>query len=75
MATASPDDLPVHPFASVDAWDEWLAEHHDVAAGVWIQMAKKASGIPSVTWGEAVPVALRWGWIDGGRCRGGDDGI
>jgi uncharacterized protein YdeI (YjbR/CyaY-like superfamily) len=59
-------ELPSLPFASVSAWETWLLEHHD-QAGVWIKMAKKASGIPSITHDEALEVALCYGWIDGQR--------
>ena len=59
------DDLETLPFASADAWERWLREHHETAPGVWIRFAKKASGIPTVTYLEALHVALRFGWIDG----------
>ncbi len=62
MSTA---DLPVEPFASPAAWSGWLAKHHADGRGVWMKLAKKATGIPSVTYDEAVDVALCWGWIDG----------
>jgi uncharacterized protein YdeI (YjbR/CyaY-like superfamily) len=67
------DALPVIPFASRDAWDAWLAEHHEDADGVWIKIAKKASGIESVTHPEALEVALCYGWIDGLRDRLDDE--
>jgi uncharacterized protein YdeI (YjbR/CyaY-like superfamily) len=60
------DDLPVLPFASAEAWEAWLAEHQD-DPGVWIKIAKKASGIATVTHAEALDVALCHGWIDGQR--------
>lgn len=56
---------PVEPFASPAAFEAWLEKHHAKATVVWIKMAKKASGIPSITWTEAVDVALCYGWIDG----------
>jgi uncharacterized protein YdeI (YjbR/CyaY-like superfamily) len=59
-------DIPTLTFASAAAWDKWLSKHH-TTSGVWIKMAKKASGIPSVDWDEAVDVALCHGWIDGQR--------
>src|SRR3954452_3053118 len=59
------DGLPVLGFASRAVWDEWLAQHHDDSAGVWMKLAKKATGIDSVTYAEAVEVALCYGWIDG----------
>jgi uncharacterized protein YdeI (YjbR/CyaY-like superfamily) len=67
------DALPVIPFASRDAWDAWLAEHHADASGVWIKMAKKSSGIESITHPEALEVALCYGWIDGLRDRLDDE--
>src|SRR4051812_17785088 len=58
-------EYPALPFASATAWEQWLSEHHAQASGVWIQMAKKASGIATVTHDEALDVALCYGWIDG----------
>ena len=40
-------------------------EHHASSRGVWLQLAKKGSGATSVTYPEALTVALTWGWIDG----------
>jgi uncharacterized protein YdeI (YjbR/CyaY-like superfamily) len=59
------DDLPVMPFASAAAWESWLDAFHAESAGVWLQIAKKGSGIPTVTYAEALEVALCYGWIDG----------
>ncbi|MFN8512243.1 MAG: YdeI/OmpD-associated family protein [Chloroflexia bacterium] len=62
---AATKEYPNLPFASASVWEEWLAEHHAAADGVWIMVAKKASGIASVTHDEALDVALCYGWIDG----------
>jgi uncharacterized protein YdeI (YjbR/CyaY-like superfamily) len=59
-----PDD-PVLPFATSAELDRWLAKHHRTATVFWIKYAKKGSGEPSITWTEAVDVALCYGWIDG----------
>lgn len=59
-----PDD-PVVPFANSAAFERWLAKRHGTAAVVWIKYARKGSGEPSITWTEAVDVALCYGWIDG----------
>jgi uncharacterized protein YdeI (YjbR/CyaY-like superfamily) len=56
---------PVLAFASRDAWEAWLAEHHTTASGLWLKFAKKGSGIDSVSYPEALDVALCYGWIDG----------
>jgi uncharacterized protein YdeI (YjbR/CyaY-like superfamily) len=58
-------DLPTLAFASRDAWAQWLADQHATAPGVWLKIAKKASGIATVTYAEALEVALCYGWIDG----------
>lgn len=59
-------DLPTLPFASA-AWERWLAKNHTKSNGLWIKIAKKETGIPSVTHDEALDVALCYGWIDGQR--------
>ena len=66
-------DYPTLAFESQDAWAAWLDEHHSSSDGVWIKIAKKASGIPSVTYAQAVEVALSYGWIDGQMKRIDED--
>jgi len=56
---------PVMQFASAVEWERWLAKHHEADGGLWIRHARKASGFATVTYPEAVEVALCWGWIDG----------
>ncbi len=58
-------DLPIVPFASRDAWEAWLEEHHAASDGLWLKIAKKGSGIETVSYTEALDVALCYGWIDG----------
>ena len=58
-------DLPVISFASRGAWEEWLAEEHATSDGLWLKLAKVGAGIDSVSYAEAVEVALCYGWIDG----------
>jgi uncharacterized protein YdeI (YjbR/CyaY-like superfamily) len=58
-------ELPTLPFKSKRKWADWLAKQHDKSAGVWLQLAKKDAGIASVTYEEALDVALCYGWIDG----------
>jgi uncharacterized protein YdeI (YjbR/CyaY-like superfamily) len=65
-------DLLSLPFASKKKWADWLARQHDKSAGVWLKFAKKGSEIPSVTYDEALEVALCYGWIDGQK-KGFDD--
>jgi uncharacterized protein YdeI (YjbR/CyaY-like superfamily) len=58
-------DHPVLSFASKDDFEAWLEEHHAASDGVWIKIAKKSTGIPSVNHAAALDVALCFGWIDG----------
>ena len=58
-------ELLILPFASQSKWADWIAKQHDKSAGVWLKLAKKDSGISSVTYTEALEVALCYGWIDG----------
>jgi len=60
-------DLPIVPFASRGAWEEWLEGRHASSDGVWLKIARKGSGIESVTFAEALDVALCYGWIDSQR--------
>ena len=61
------DDLPILPFPSMGAWEKWLDDNHSSSRGLWLKIAKKASGISSITYQEAVESALCFGWIDGQR--------
>jgi uncharacterized protein YdeI (YjbR/CyaY-like superfamily) len=58
-------ELPVVSVVNKKNWSDWLAKQHDKSAGVWLKIAKKDSEIPSVTYEEALDVALCYGWIDG----------
>jgi uncharacterized protein YdeI (YjbR/CyaY-like superfamily) len=48
-----------------DEWAAWLDANHTTEQEVWLVYYKKGTGKPSVTWVEAVEVALCYGWIDG----------
>ena len=66
---SAPGDDGAEVVAFVDARDfeAWLREHVDQRPGVWLKLAKKSSGIPSLTDDEAVDVGLCYGWISGQR--------
>ena len=57
--------LPVHAFEHRQAWADWLAVNHGSTPGLWLRLAKKGAGVPSVSYDEAIEVALCFGWIDG----------
>lgn len=67
---AAAGELPIIAFAAPHAFSEWLAAHHASARGFWMRLAKKGAGVASITYAEAVEVALAWGWIDGQKQRG-----
>jgi len=71
MAEQQPD-LPVLELGSAKAWDAWLREHHDSSDGVWLKIAKKGTGVETVTMPDVIGVALCWGWIDGLRHKHDD---
>ena len=54
-------------FASAAEWEAWLDDNHAGEGGVWIEIAKKGSGIESVRYPEVLDTALCFGWIDGRR--------
>ena len=58
-------DLPVIAFKSQQAWDAWLTSQPAQSKGLWLKLAKKSSGVASVSRQEAVDTALCHGWIDG----------
>ena len=60
-------DIQILSFKSCVHWEVWLAENHTLTAGIWLRMFKKSSGRPTVTYAEALDVALCYGWIDGLR--------
>ncbi|MDN0085755.1 YdeI/OmpD-associated family protein [Crenobacter sp. SG2305] len=59
------NDLPVMLFQNQQAWDAWLAEHSGSSLGLWLRLAKKSADLESVSYQEAIDVALCHGWIDG----------
>ncbi|MEP6760663.1 MAG: YdeI/OmpD-associated family protein [Sporichthyaceae bacterium] len=64
--------LPVLELADAKEWEDWLAKNHGTVKGVWLRFAKKGVDVDSVTYPEAVEVALCQGWIDG-QAAGLDD--
>jgi uncharacterized protein YdeI (YjbR/CyaY-like superfamily) len=64
---APPETLATLKCKTPKSWADWLAKHHASSPGIRLQIAKKDSGIASVTYAEAVEAALCQGWIDGQR--------
>ncbi len=64
MAANKPE-LPEISFRNSEEFTTWLSKNHASSSGIWLCFAKKNSGIPSISLGEAVEAALCFGWIDG----------
>jgi uncharacterized protein YdeI (YjbR/CyaY-like superfamily) len=56
---------PIIEFGDAVAWEAWLTDNHDVSSGVWLKLAKKTAPRATVTYAQALDVALCFGWIDG----------
>jgi uncharacterized protein YdeI (YjbR/CyaY-like superfamily) len=59
-------------FARKSGWETWLDKNHRTSSGVWLRLAKKASGLKSISYDEALELALCYGWIDGQGKSDGD---
>lgn len=65
MATEFLKDLPILLFEDAKLWEAWLNKNYAQTSGVWLKIAKKSAKTPSVTYNEALNIALCYGWIDG----------
>jgi uncharacterized protein YdeI (YjbR/CyaY-like superfamily) len=66
------DDLPILLFATPPELEAWLEENFGESEGLWLKIAKKGAPEPSVTYAEALELALCFGWIDSQK-RGFDE--
>ncbi|HTU87129.1 MAG TPA: YdeI/OmpD-associated family protein [Solirubrobacteraceae bacterium] len=57
-------ELPILELEDRGAWQRWLAAQHGSSDGVWLKLARKRSGVKTVTHAEALEEALCYGWID-----------
>lgn len=67
MPPVIPDPRRIRAFKNAAAFETWLAANHERQPELWLRIYKKASGVATVTYAEALDVALCWGWIDGLR--------
>jgi uncharacterized protein YdeI (YjbR/CyaY-like superfamily) len=64
--------MDVLDFSDGAAWESWLAAQHELRSEAWLRIGKRRSGVELIAIGEALDVALCFGWIDGQR-RSHDD--
>ncbi|MBW8325000.1 MAG: YdeI/OmpD-associated family protein [Prolixibacteraceae bacterium] len=57
--------IPIIEFETAEAFETWLLENHDNSNGLWLKIFKKNSGKKTISYAEALDVALCYGWIDG----------
>ncbi|WP_406374630.1 YdeI/OmpD-associated family protein [Streptomyces sp. NBC_00647] len=62
----------IETFADADRLDAWLTVHAGHRSAVWVKIAKKGTGLVSVSAADVNDVALCHGWITGHR-KGFDD--
>lgn len=66
MATSkSKPDTPARRFTRQRSWETWLRKHHESSDGVWLLIAKRDAEHPTISYAEALQIALCFGWIDG----------
>ena len=65
MAAIVPPKKSIRAFASERAFEAWLEAHHDKQTELYLRIYKKGSGVPTISYAQALDVALCWGWIDG----------
>src|SRR5882672_11852777 len=65
MKTTTLNTFPIQLFKSKQTWEAWLEKNHRKSTGLWLRLAKKDSRVQSVSYKEALEVALCYGWIDG----------
>ena len=71
-ATRGPDGKPIRSFRDRGSWEAWLEKNHASSSGLWLRLSKKSSTVKLVSYGDALHVALCYGWIDG-QSKGGDE--
>jgi uncharacterized protein YdeI (YjbR/CyaY-like superfamily) len=67
MAPVIPNPKKIRSFKNEAAFEAWLRAHHARETEIWLRIYKKGAGKPTVTYAQALDVALCWGWIDGIR--------
>lgn len=64
MAPVIPNPKKIRSFSTEAAFEKWLSTNHARESELWLRIYKKDSGVPTVSYAQALDVALCWGWID-----------
>ncbi|MCA0236217.1 MAG: YdeI/OmpD-associated family protein [Bacteroidetes bacterium] len=57
--------IPIIAFETIETFEIWLSKNHEDSKGLWLKIFKKNSGEKTITYAEALDIALCYGWIDG----------
>ena len=57
--------IPIMEFKTAKPFETWLVKNHDNSTGLWLKIFKKDSGKKTISYAEALDIALCFGWIDG----------
>jgi uncharacterized protein YdeI (YjbR/CyaY-like superfamily) len=58
---------------TIEQWRDWLAEHQQSNAGVWLVAWRRPTGRPAPPYEQQIEEALRVGWVDSTAKRLDDD--
>lgn len=58
-------ELPVLTFRDAEAFEAWLADQPETAAGAWLTFGKPGAPEATLSKSDATDSALAYGWIDG----------
>jgi uncharacterized protein YdeI (YjbR/CyaY-like superfamily) len=72
VTEAKPAEAPILQCSTAQDWERWLEDHDAELSAVWLKIAKRGSPVSTVSYAEAVEVAICHGWIDGQK-RGLDE--
>ena len=64
-----PKEIEIFYPTSLTAWRTWLSENHVHKPAVWLVFYNKSAGKATISWSEAVDVALCFGWIDSKKIK------
>lgn len=59
-------------FSNAKDFEKWLAKNHDSSTEIWLELAKKGADFETLTYAEALDVALCYGWIDAQKKGNGE---
>jgi uncharacterized protein YdeI (YjbR/CyaY-like superfamily) len=58
-------ELAVLSIATPAKFSHWIKAQPAASPGLWLRLGKKGSALKTLSYQEALDVALAWGWIDG----------